>query len=877
MIFSTPMMKQYGDIKKKYPDSLLFFRMGDFYELFLEDAHIGASVLNITLTKKSGGKDGKIPMAGVPYHAVDTYIAKLVKSGYKVAICEQLSPPNKKGLVKRDVVRVVTPGTLLDERNLEKNQNNNIASIYIENDVVGIAIADLSTGFFATEEFEGNREKIISDIFSNFTPIECILPDTLYNEHEFLEMLSRHSGLNVFSFSGFEEIASSGQNFLTTHFRIKTLESFSIEGMRSAINAAAGLLGYLKETQKNHISHIQKIGRLVQKDDVTLDRSTIINLELLSTIREHDTKGSLLNAIDHTITPMGGRLIRTWLIKPLGKKEKIEERHTAVMQFTQKFSQRDKLRDLLKEMPDTERLTSRLSVGLGNARDILNLRNGLYTMIKVREVLEQFDSSLVDSQIKKISHQFVKLVRYIDEVFESDPPVSLKDGGIIRQHVDEHLDTLKKRISKSKSWIVELEKKERERTGISSLKVRFNKVFGFYIEISKANLSLVPDAYIRKQTLVNAERFITEELKEHEEIVLTAEEKIKEREYELFCRSLTYLLKFTKEIQDASKSIAVIDTLASFSFLSQKEHYVMPKMLYSGEIRIKQGRHPVVEQLLKDNQFVPNDTVLDNTSQSLLLITGPNMAGKSVYIRQVAIIVLLSHMGCFVPAQSAHISVTDRIFVRSGASDVITSGLSTFMVEMVETAHILNSATEKSLIVMDEIGRGTSTYDGISIAWAVVEYLVTTFKSSPKTLFATHYHELIDLEKSFPHKVKNFHMAVTEERGEPIFLHAILPGGASHSFGVSVAKLAGIPNTVIKRASELLSTLEKRSMKSPGEVAPKNNWNIDNSILEKMIYKELENLDIANMTPLEALQKLSELKDKLKIISSENRKYIEID
>lgn len=871
------MMRQYWDIKKKYPDSLVFFRMGDFYELFLDDAHVGSSVLNITLTKKSGGKDGKIPMAGVPYHAVDSYIAKLVKSGYKVAICEQLSPPNKKGLVKRDVVRVVTPGTLLDEKNLEQKQNNNIASIFIVGDTLGIAVADLSTGFFAIDEIEGDPKKIIGDVFAEYSPTECILPESLYNDHELLEILSRQRDLNIFPYSSFETKSSNAKTFLMKHFHIKTLETFGISENEIAICAGSGLLAYLKETQKNNIRHIQKIAGLYKDEGVILDRSTIINLELLSTIRDHDPKGSLLSTIDHTLTPMGGRLLRTWLLKPLGKKEKIEERLHAVSELTGSSHMRDTIRSLLKEMPDTERLTSRLSVGLGNARDILNLRNGFELILNIKKQLQPVESRLLSEQISSISPKLDHLLSYIDKTFETEPPVSVRDGGMIREGVDETLDSLKKRIRKSKTWIIDLEKKEREQTGIASLKVRFNKVFGFYIEVSKANLSLIPPTYIRKQTLVNAERFITEELKVHEEIVLTAEEKIKQREFEIFSEATTYLLQYISEIQSASQSIAVLDCLTSFSFLSQKEQYVMPKMLYSGEIRIKEGRHPVVEKLLKENQFVPNDTVLDNTSQSLLLITGPNMAGKSVYIRQVAIIVLLSHIGCFVPAQSAHISVTDRIFVRSGASDVITSGLSTFMVEMVETAYILNSATDKSLIVMDEIGRGTSTYDGISIAWAVVEYLVNHFQSPPKTLFATHYHELTDLENAFPQKVKNFHMVVTEEKGEPVFLHTILKGGASHSFGVSVAKLAGIPLPVIERARELLKNLESRSVKEIQDIPSESVWEHSDPVAQKLLVKEIGNIDIANMTPLEALQKLSNLKEKVTILTTEKHSYLDID
>ncbi len=876
--FSTPMMRQYRSIKEQYPDCLLFYRMGDFYELFNEDAHVGASVLNITLTGKAGGKDGRIPMAGVPYHAVDNYIAKLVKAGYKVAICEQLSPPNKKGLVERDVVRIVTPGTLLDENSLDKKANNFIVSILADDTSVAFSIADLSTGFFAVSEGElGNINKVLIEELLRLQPSECIVPDTLYNDTEFLKLLRGVKEMNIYPSTSFLNY-NDAKRFLNKHFGVKTLEGFGFTNNSLGLNAAAGLLSYLKDTQKGELTHIKKLSLYKKDDGLTLDRSTMINLELFSTIREHDTRGSLLSVMDQTTTAMGGRLLKLWMKKPLIDKKVIEERFDALETMGSDSTKRSNLVTLLQEIPDIERLLSRLSVNLGNARDLVNLKLALQTILECKKILGSFQSkgSLLYKEATNISSDLKKIITLIDSVIVAEPPITTKEGRMIREGVDEELDTLKNRINKSKEWIIELERTEKEKTGITSLKVRFNKVFGFYIEISKSYLHLVPPTYMRKQTLVNGERFVTEELKEHEEIILTAEEKINTIEYKIFSETLTKILESTESIQRAAESIGVIDCLTNFSIISERNRYVRPKLLYSGEIRIKGGRHPVVEKIIED-PFVPNDVTLDNVSQSLLIITGPNMAGKSVFIRQVALITLMAQMGCFVPAQSAHLTIADRIFVRSGASDVITSGLSTFMVEMVETAHILHNATSNSLIIMDEIGRGTSTYDGISIAWAVAEYLVKNTKPSPKVLFATHYHELQKLEDEYPKQIKNFHMAVTDEKGSPIFLHTLLPGGASHSFGVAVARLAGIPEVVIDKAQEMLQTLEYRNVTEKGKIYQEFSPLLDASLGDRLLHKELENLDIANMTPLEALNKISELKDKLKIITSQHSAFVDAD
>lgn len=876
--FSTPMMRQYRSIKEQYPDCLLFYRMGDFYELFNEDAHIGATVLNITLTGKAGGKDGRIPMAGVPYHAVDNYIAKLVKAGYKVAICEQLSPPNKKGLVERDVVRIVTPGTLLDENNLDKKANNYIVSVIVDDTKVAFSIADLSTGYFAVSEQEIEYfEKNLIEELARLQPAECILPEDLYNDTEFLKQIRAIRNMNIYPSLSFETSSSEAKKYLTKHFGVKTLEGFGLSISSLGLQSSAALLDYLKQTQKGEVGHIKKLSSYKKDDGLILDRSTIINLELFSTIREHDTRGSLLSVIDHTTTAMGGRLLKHWLKKPLIDKTEIEDRLDAVEVLGSNISKRSEIISYLEQVPDIERLLSRLSVNLGNARDLVNLKQALITILEVKNVIKTIEkSSLLINESKSFSSDLYQVIEEISTHIVDEPPITTREGRMIRSGVDSELDKLKNRINKSKDWIMELERTEKERTGITSLKVRFNKVFGFYIEVSKSYLHLIPEDYDRKQTLVNGERFITKELKEHEEIILTAEEKINDIEYKIFSEVLAKILESTEVIQKAAVSIAVIDCIANFSVVSERGRYTRPKLLHSGEIRIKQGRHPVVEQLVED-AFVPNDVTLDNVSQSLLLITGPNMAGKSVFIRQVALLTLMAQMGSFVPAQSAHISICDRIFVRSGASDVITSGLSTFMVEMVETAHILHNATKNSLIVMDEIGRGTSTYDGISIAWAVAEYLVKNIKPSPKVLFATHYHELQKLEDEYPKQIKNFHMAVTDEKGAPIFLHTLLPGGASHSFGVAVARLAGIPAVVIDKAQDMLQTLEYRDVTEKGKIYQELSPLLDATLGDRLLHKELENLDVANMTPLEALNKISELKEKIKIITPKHSPFVDAD
>ncbi len=871
---TTPMMKQYLAIKKQYQDCLVLYRMGDFYELFQEDAYIGVKVLNITLTGKANGKGGRIPMAGVPYHAVDAYLAKLVKAGYKVAICEQLTPPNKKGLVLRDVVRIVTPGTMLDEKALEQKDNNYIISLALYPKELAIAIADISTGYFAVSSFTTEHiAQTIRDELVRLHPAECILPESLYNNPEILGILHTQRSMSIYPFLQWEEYANSAQTVLQEHFSVATLEGFGIHDAHCAKEASAALLGYLQQTQKGPVQHIKKMQTFTQDASLALDRSTIINLELFTTLRDHETKGTLLSVVDQTATPMGGRMIKQWMRKPLCDKSAIEERYDAVEELLGQEQLFATIRQKTEEISDIERLIARLSVGLGNARDLINLKNTLQVILSIKSIVAPLQSILFGELVATIDPRISEIVTLIETTINPESPISIREGGMIQNGINAQLDSLRDIVSGSKEWIIALERLEREKTGIATLKVRFNQVFGFYIEVSKAHLGSVPAAYMRKQTLVNAERFITPELKEKEEIILTAEEKINDIEYTMFQELLKKVLAQVALMQDAAQSIATLDCLMAFAYNAKKRNYCRPQLRESGDIHIHNGRHPVVETLLSPTeQFVPNSVTLD-TSQQLLVITGPNMAGKSVFIRQIAQLVLLAQMGSFIPADEAQIGIMDHIFVRSGASDVITSGLSTFMVEMVETAHILHHATDRSLIVMDEIGRGTSTFDGISIAWAIAEYLVTNAQMSPKTLFATHYHELQSLEEKYPDRIKNYHMAVAQQKGEPVFLHTLQRGSASHSFGVAVAKLAGLPPDVVLRAKVLLDDLEKRNTPHNEEViAP-----TQRDLADHMIHTELAGIDISQMTPLEALNTLAKMKEKVKIFNQNDQKSLQFD
>ncbi len=855
--FETPMMLQYKKIKEQYSDCLLFFRLGDFYELFLEDAEIGAKVLNITLTSRDRGKDGRIPMAGVPYHAADTYLAKLVEAGYKVAICEQISEPSGGVLVDREVVRIVTPGTILSDSTLMHCRNNYLVSISKAANAIAFAFSDISTGEFVFSEISYIKENladIVSQEIGRFQPSECILSNDLYNDPVFLKYLTNNPDPNIYPFHNWDLYAAdykTSKKYIQDHFKISNLHAFSLEGKEAACQAVAALLAYLKHTQKNHVNHIKKIGQYKALKSVEIDKSTLTNLELFSTLRDNSKSGTLYNTLDRTKTAMGARLLRKWLMQPSSDLAEINYRLEIVDYLKKQRDLRKNIVSDLNNIMDIERLFSKLSVGLGNARDLVNLKNSLVTVLSLKgkladPIFSKFNNSL--------SVDLKNAIAPVDKYITDDPPVDLKEGGLIKTGVSSKIDQLRTRVYHSKEWISRLEKDERTRSGITSLKVKYNKVFGYYIEISNSNLEYVPENYIRKQTLVNAERYITPELKEQEELVLSASEELKNLEYDLFLEVVQEVLKCIDTVQNSAEATAILDCLVTFADTAERNNYVRPNMTTDGVIDIKNGRHPVIELLIENQQFVPNDVCLDNSENQLLLITGPNMAGKSVYIRQVAVLVLMAHIGSFIPATEASISLVDRIFVRSGASDVISKGLSTFMVEMIEAAYILNHATKDSLIVMDEIGRGTSTYDGISIASAIAEYLVTGYSSGgPKTLFATHYHELQNLESQLT-GVKNFQVIVKHENGTPVFLHKVVTGGASHSFGVAVAKMAGVPDQIISRAKILLRSYENGDAELPSII-------YDNAAIENSpITEKLKEIDPQKITPIEALNILVDLK-----------------
>lgn len=857
--FNTPMMKQYQAIKQKHADCLLFYRMGDFYELFLDDAYIGAKILDITLTSRAKGKDGRIPMAGVPYHAVDPYLAKLVKAGYKVAICEQVGLPSKYGIVDREVVRIVTPGTITDSNAIEKNENNFLISLSITDTLLTIAACDLSTGQIQIIEHEGNPQTSLQDELARIQPTECILSPSDYANAELLSWLKTQKEMSIFPFNEWRTYEHQAYSLLKSHFNVKTLEAFGIDDKPHAVLTAATLLGYLKITQKDRIGHIKTMHLTSPQQYLELDRSTMINLELFSTIRNREDTGSLLSVLDYTKTAMGGRLLRSWIRHPLAHREPLTRRHDAVEELVRHSPLSITLSQTLKSITDIERVVSRLALGIGNPRDLISLKSALQSVVSLRSQLEDATSSLLVELTKEISTAVLrKLQIHIEQTIVEQPPINPKEGGIIQSGIHEELDRLRTIVGSGKQWMLELEAQERSTTGINSLKIRYNKVFGFYIEVTNANLLSVPNHYQRKQTMVGGERFITPELKQREDQILHAQEQINAIEYDLFTDIIATVLESVATIQQAARAVATIDVLVGFSDLATKWHYTKPTLLYSDEIRITEGRHPVVEQLESDTEFVPNSVTLNTTSNQLLLLTGPNMAGKSVLIRQVALIVLLCQLGSFVPATKAHLGLVDKLFVRSGASDMITAGLSTFMVEMVETAYILNHATPKSLIVMDEIGRGTSTYDGISIAWAIAANLVSPTGIQAKTLFATHYHELQALEKEYPAKIQNMHLAVDHRNEQLVFLHTLQPGGASHSFGVAVARLAGIPAPVIEEASKILASLEQRSAPLAVHAVSSLPQKNANEVLQS-----LRTIDLLTTTPLQALSVLATLQEQL--------------
>ncbi|GBD96778.1 MAG TPA: DNA mismatch repair protein MutS [Nitrospirae bacterium] len=857
----TPLMRQYHDIKRNYPDTILFFRLGDFYEMFGQDAVIASRVLQITLTTRDKGKADPMPMCGIPHFASENYVSKLVRAGHKVAICEQVEDSGEaKGIVKREVVKVVTPGTFLPDN---PKENNYILGFFQKENIFGIAVADITTGEFLIYETHNS----IEDEINRFQPKEILYPFSFKNNSSVIDGLSDFY-LTDYDDWYFDYIEAYRK--LIKHFRVASLEGFGCEGMIVGIPAAGALINYLEETQKETLT-FKKIDVLRRESKMLLDAATLKNLEIAGNMRSSELEGSLLWLIDETYTPMGGRLLRNWLLNPLLDAEEIKQRQDAVESLMSEPGRLSKIQAALKSIYDIERLASKIGSGTANARDLLSLKNSLETLPELKNLLKEYDDKTINALSNRIDI-LSDIKSFIEKAVAEDPPLTVREGGLIKKGFNAEIDELREISSSGKDFIASLQARERESTGISSLKVGYNKVFGYYIEVTKANLSQVPEEYIRKQTLVNGERFITPELKEYEAKVLGAEERLKNLEYEVFVKVRDDIAAETGKLRQTSSAIAELDALHSFAHIAKKYNYERPVVDDGDVIQVSESRHPVIEKLSSEEKFIPNDCLIDSGSNKILIITGPNMAGKSTYMRQIALIVLMAQIGSFVPAKEAKVGIVDRIFTRIGASDVITKGQSTFMVEMIETANILNNATERSLILLDEVGRGTSTFDGISIAWAVVEYIAKELKA--RTLFATHYHELTELSIILD-GIKNLNVAVKEWGDEIIFLRRIEEGGADKSYGIQVARLAGLPEETIKRAKEILSNLEKSELNELG--APKLAYTPDPEAAQAPrtgqldlfttqadpVIKELLGLDILSMTPIDALNKLFEMRKKL--------------
>ncbi len=863
----TPLMRQYFKIKSENPDTILLFRIGDFFETFEEDAKIASKVLGITLTKRSNGAAGDVPLAGFPHHAIDSYLPKLVRAGYRVAICEQMEDPKfAKGIVKREVVEIITPGATLSEKLLDHKKNNYLACFCVFNNLVGISFSDISTGDFYL--YETNLSELTEQI-QLINPSEILIQR---KDKELFEKIINRNNLSIRITKVEDWVFNKDycKEILTNHFNTVTLKGFGIDHFQNGLVAAGVVLHYLKETQKVNLSHINKISLFNSTDYMILDYATKRNLEIISSMQDGGKDGSLLSVIDETKTAMGGRLLKNWLSTPLKNEILIKQRLNAVEDLFKNKNKRNQINELLKNIGDLERLISKVSTGRANARDLISLKSSLENIPLIKNILSDFN----DITLRKISDNLLELNDIIEKISEAivkDPPASLTEGGIIKTGFSEELDELRQILFNGKDWLANLQQKERDRTQIPSLKINYNKVFGYYIEISNAHKNKIPDNYIRKQTLVNSERYITPELKEFEEKILNAEERINTLEYQLFNEIRIFVSQKTEEIQKNAKLIGMLDVFCNFANISEKYNYTKPEINSEDEINIIHGRHPVIERILPPGEkFTANDCYLDNKKQQIILLTGPNMAGKSVYLRQIGLIVLLAQIGCFVPADKATIGVVDRIFTRVGASDNISAGESTFLVEMQEAANILNNATSKSLILLDEIGRGTSTFDGISIAWAITEYLHENPKLSAKTLFATHYHELNEMADLFP-RIKNFKVEVREYGDKVIFLHRVSPGKADHSYGIQVAMMAGLPQFVTNRAKEVLQNLESKEL-TPYEVKKERLRKIktetDTQInlfefQDDNFRNEIRKIEINNLTPIEALNKLNELKRKL--------------
>lgn len=875
----TPMMQKYLETKEEYKDCILFYRLGDFYEMFFEDAQIASKELEITLTGKDCGLEERAPMCGVPYHAVEGYLNKLVSKGYKVAICEQVEDPKlAKGLVKREVVRIVTPGTNIDANALDESKNNFLMCVTYLPSKIGIALTDVTTGDFFTTEVEDSKK--LMDEIMKYQPKEIVCNDAFLVSGVDLEDLKGRLGISIYTLDTYYFDDENAKKILMKHFHIHTLIGLGIEDFPAGVIACGALLTYLYDTQKNSLSHIRHIYPYISSKFMLLDSSTRRNLELTETLREKQKRGSLLWVLDKTKTAMGGRMLRSFIEQPLVEKKDIMNRLDAVEELSADSVSRDELREYLNPIYDLERLLGRISFKTANPRDMIAFRNSLSMLPPIKTVLKAFEKELLN-EIQNEIDPLEDICSLIGSAIEEDPPFSIREGGFIKEGFDEDIDRLRSAKQDGKKWLAALEEEDRERTGIKNLKIKYNKVFGYYFEVTNSYSGLVPEDYIRKQTLANAERYTTPRLKELEDTILNAEDKLNTLEYDLFCQIRDAIALEIDRIQRTAKAIAKLDVFCSLSLVAERNGYVRPKINEKGVIDIKDGRHPVVERMIDHDMFIANDTYLDNASHCISVITGPNMAGKSTYMRQTALIVLMAQIGSFVPAKTANIGLVDRIFTRVGASDDLASGQSTFMVEMNEVANILRNATQNSLLILDEIGRGTSTFDGLSIAWAVIEHISNRRLLGAKTLFATHYHELTELEGKMGN-VNNYCIAVKEQGDDIVFLRKIIKGGADKSYGIQVAKLAGVPDMVIDRAKEIVKQLldnditEKiqqiaietsqetrgKKVEKPDEIEM-GQISLFDTVKDEDIIKEIRELDISAMTPIDALNTLYRIQNKL--------------
>ena len=875
----TPMMKQYMQTKEEYKDCILFYRLGDFYEMFFDDALTASKELEITLTGKNCGLEERAPMCGIPYHAVDSYLNRLVSKGYKVAICEQVEDPKTaKGIVKREVIRVVTPGTNLDTQGLDETKNNYIMCIVYMADRYGLSVADVTTGEYLVTELD-SQTKLMDELYK-FMPSEIVCNEAFYMSGLDLDDLKNRLHMAIYSLEAWYFDDALCRETLQEHFKVASLEGIGLADCECGTIASGALLKYLEETQKNSLSHMSRLTRYATGNYMVLDSATRRNLELVETLREKQKRGSLLWVLDKTKTAMGARTLRKYVEQPLIDKASIVKRLDAVAELKDNAICREEIREYLNPVYDLERLVGKITYQSANPRDLIAFQSSLSMLPSVKYILKDMESDLLKEIYEELD-PLEELCDLVERAILEEPPLAMKEGGIIRDGYNEEVDRLRKAKSEGKNWLADLETKEREKTGIKNLRIRYNKVFGYYLEVTNSFKELVPDYYTRKQTLANAERYIIPELKELEDTILGAEDKLCALEYELYCEVRNTIAAELTRIQRTAKAVAKLDVIASLALVAERNNYVRPKINEKGVIDIRDGRHPVVEKMIPNDMFIANDTYLDDKKQRISIITGPNMAGKSTYMRQAALIVLMAQLGSFVPASSANIGLVDRIFTRVGASDDLASGQSTFMVEMNEVANILRNATSKSLLILDEIGRGTSTFDGLSIAWAVVEYISNSKLLGAKTLFATHYHELTELEGKI-NNVNNYCIAVKEKGDDIVFLRKIVKGGADKSYGIQVAKLAGVPEPVINRAKEIVEELvtaditgkvkdiavqgndtKKKPQKKLDEV-DLTQFSLFDTVKDDDVLNELKELDISHMTPMDAMNKLYQLQNKLR-------------